>query len=100
MEDCGAGEILLNSISNDGVMNGYDLEIIKAISSSVKIPVIACGGAGNLNHFNEAFDSGASAMAAGSFFVFHGKHRGVLISYPSQDDLITLFGRESKFETD
>jgi cyclase len=92
MEDCGAGEILLNSISNDGVMNGYDLEVIKAVSSSVKIPVIACGGAGNIYHFKEAYDNGASAMAAGSFFVFHGKHRGVLISYPSQDELIALFG--------
>jgi imidazole glycerol-phosphate synthase subunit HisF len=91
MEERGAGEILLNSISNDGTMLGYDLELIKSVSSSVRIPVITCGGAGEINHFKDAYDSGASAMAAGSLFVFHGKHRGVLISYPAQEDLNKLF---------
>jgi cyclase len=91
MEECGAGEILINSISRDGTMQGYDLEMIKIVSAAVKIPVIACGGAGALNDFREAYQNGASAMAAGSFFIFHGKHRGVLISYPSQADLKNLF---------
>jgi cyclase len=74
IENEGAGEILINSIDRDGVMEGYDIELIKAISSSVRIPIIACGGAGNLNDFSLAVkEGGASAVAAGSFFVFHGK---------------------------
>lgn len=84
MEDLGAGEILLNSIDQDGVMHGYDLDLIHAISSNVSIPVIACGGAGSINHFKQAVDKGASAVAAGSFFVFQGKHRAVLITYPDK----------------
>ena len=91
MEERGAGEILINSVSDDGSMNGYDTDLINRISSSVTIPVIACGGAGSLAHFSQAWKSGASAMAAGSFFVFHGRHRGVLISYPERKELESLF---------
>lgn len=91
MENSGAGELLINSITRDGTMQGYDLELISLIASEVRVPVIACGGAGKINDFKEAFDNGASAMAAGSFFVFHGKHRGVLISYPSQENLENIF---------
>jgi cyclase len=91
MEQRGAGELLLHSISNDGEMKGYDTELIASISAAVSIPVIACGGAGSLQHFREAWDSGASAIAAGSFFVFHGRHKGVLISYPSRDDISRIF---------
>ncbi|MEE1884714.1 AglZ/HisF2 family acetamidino modification protein [Pedobacter flavus] len=88
IEDLGAGEILLNSIDQDGVMNGYDLDLVHAISSNVSIPVIACGGAGAVQHFKDAVNKGASAVAAGSFFVFQGKHRAVLITYPSKKELI------------
>lgn len=91
IQKCGAGEILLNSISDDGSMKGYDLELIRNISGLVKIPVIVCGGAGQLIHFKEAHESGATAMAAGSFFVFHGSHKGVLISYPSLKEINSLF---------
>jgi cyclase len=91
MEECGAGEILINSISHDGTMLGYDLDLIKMVAKAISIPIIACGGAGKMIHFREAHENGASAMAAGSFFVFHGKHRGVLISYPSQENLKNLF---------
>jgi len=55
------------------------------------MPVIASGGAGKISHFKEAVDSGASAASAGSMFVFHGKHRAVLISYPSQQEIKNLF---------
>jgi cyclase len=95
MENCGAGELLINSISRDGTMQGYDLELINLIAAEVKVPIIACGGAGEINHFRDAYDNGASAMAAGSFFVFHGKHRGVLISYPSQENLENLFHQQT-----
>lgn len=92
MEEAGAGEILINSIDRDGTMTGYDTELIKAVSSSVRIPVIACGGAGSLNDFAAAVRSGgASAAAAGSFFVFHGKRRAVLITYPSYTEITNLF---------
>ncbi len=86
--DLGAGEILLNSIDLDGTMTGYDLELIENIARSVSVPLIACGGAGNLNHMVEVIDeAGASAAAAGSVFVFTGRHRAVLITYPTQAEL-------------
>ncbi len=88
MERKGAGEILLNSVDKDGTFDGYDIDIIKKITQSVRIPVIALGGAGKLEDFREAVKTGgASAVAAGSFFVFHGKHRAVLITYPDKDEL-------------
>lgn len=91
MQKKGAGELLVNSIDNDGMMQGYDYELIRQISKEVDIPVIACGGAGSIQHFKEAVNVGASALAAGSMFVFHGTHRAVLINYPSQKDLQNLF---------
>ena len=87
----GAGELLINSIDKDGTMQGYDLELIKSISVEIGIPVIACGGAGQINHFKQAINAGASAIAAGSMFLFHGKHRAVLISYPEQAVIKNLF---------
>ena len=92
MEDQGAGEIFLNSIDRDGTMEGYDIELIKSVSQSVKVPVIACGGAGQLSDFSSAVkEGGASAVAAGSFFLFQGKRRAVLITYPSYSDISKLF---------
>lgn len=92
VENAGAGEILINSIDKDGVMEGYDINLIKSISSSIRIPLIACGGAGKLEDFKLAVnEGGASAVSAGSFFVFHGKRRAVLITYPSQSDISTIF---------
>lgn len=89
-EEAGAGEILLNSIDRDGMMQGYDIELIKKVSSAVSIPVVACGGAGSINDLVMAVkQGGASAVAAGSMFVFHGKHRAVLINFPSQEQLQT-----------
>lgn len=82
-ESLGAGELLINSIDRDGTKIGFDCELIKSITSVVKIPVVACGGAGNESHFHEVFESGnASAAAAGSFFIFQGKLESVLINYP------------------
>ncbi len=92
MEDAGAGEILINSIDRDGMMNGYDIDLIASITKSVTVPVIACGGAGTLQHFKEAIDIGkASAVAAGSFFVFYGSRRAVLITYPNSEELQRIF---------
>lgn len=88
METMGAGELMLNSIDKDGTMEGYDLELIKSVSDAVSIPVIACGGAGKIEDFADAVKIGhASAVAAGSMFVFHGRRRAVLISFPTKEEL-------------
>lgn len=87
MQSAGAGELFLNSIDRDGTFNGYDLKLIEAVSNKLSIPVVALGGAGNVSDFREAVKVGASAVAAGSLFVFQRPHRAVLISYPCQDEL-------------
>jgi len=88
MERKGAGEILLNSVDKDGTFDGYDIDMIRKVTQSVKIPVIALGGAGKLEDFRDAVKiGGVSAVAAGSLFVFHGKHRAVLITYPDKSEL-------------
>jgi cyclase len=91
MEKLGAGEILLNAIDRDGTMCGFDTELIRQISECVSIPVVAVGGAGTLAHFQDGINAGASAVAAGSMFIYHGKHRAVLISYPEYKQLVELF---------
>lgn len=70
MQDFGAGEILLTSMDKDGTRSGYDLELISKISSAVKIPVIASGGVGNLEHLKDGIKAGASAVLAASIFHF------------------------------
>lgn len=70
VERLGAGEILLNSIEKDGTLQGYDLDLIAAVSNAVSIPVVACGGAGKLSDFRDALDAGAHAVAAGAIFQF------------------------------
>ncbi len=87
----GAGEIVVQSIDRDGTMNGYDLDLLESIASAVSVPVVALGGAGKVSHLSEALSAGASAVAAGSMFVFQGKHNAVLISYPSDEEL-SAFG--------
>ena len=88
-EEFGAGEILLNSISKDGTMQGYDIDLVKEVSNAVKIPVIACGGAGNLDDIKKVLHEGkAHAAAAGSFFVYYGKQKAVLINAPTEEEYI------------
>jgi cyclase len=92
MEALGAGEILINSIDRDGTMTGYDIPLIRNVTDAVKIPVIACGGAGKLQDMQTAYREGnASAVAAGSIFVFFGRKKAVLITYPDRDELEALF---------
>ncbi len=68
MENCGAGELLVTSMDKDGTQSGYDIELMKIISSNVNIPVIASGGVGTLDHLAEGIKSGASAVLAASIF--------------------------------
>lgn len=91
LSELGVGEIMINSIDRDGEMGGYDLSLLRQIAANVAVPVIASGGAGQLADFRDAVQAGASAVAAGAFFVFHGKHRAVLISYPSRELLEALW---------
>lgn len=84
-EQEGAGEILINSIDRDGTWEGYDIGLIRSVSEVVTVPVIACGGASGMDDFKKAIvEGGASAVAAGSLFVYQKKGKGVLISFPSQ----------------
>lgn len=92
-EDLGAGEIVINSIDNDGMMQGYDNVLIESVKSRVQIPVTILGGAGSLNDMRLAIERfGIIGAAAGSLFVFKGKYRAVLINYPSKPEKEMLFG--------
>lgn len=91
VEDLGAGEIFLTSIDKEGGQKGYDLALIEAVTKAVRIPVVAHGGAGQLQDMKAAIDKGASAAAAGSLFVYHGRLNGILINYPTQRQLKDLF---------
>ncbi|MDP2416299.1 MAG: AglZ/HisF2 family acetamidino modification protein [Hydrogenophaga sp.] len=89
--EAGVGELLINDIDRDGTMVGYDMALVHSVARAT-VPVVVCGGAGTLAHLREAVrNGGASAVAAGSMFVFHGKHRAVLINYPKVGELEKLF---------
>lgn len=90
--DRGAGEIVLQSIDRDGTMSGYDLALIERVASAVDVPVVALGGAATVADLGAAVAAGAAAAGAGSMFVFQGRHRAVLISYPADGDLRAAFG--------
>lgn len=83
----GAGELMVNDVDRDGKYTGYDAGLIASIASAVEVPVIACGGAGTVDHLAQGISAGASAVAAGSMFMFYSRLRGVLINYPSEADL-------------
>ena len=91
-EKLGAGEIVLNSIENDGKMKGYDVELATKLREAVHIPITILGGGGSLEDMRSVVAAcGVVGVAAGSFFVFKGAYRAVLISYPSaqqKDDII------------
>lgn len=85
MQAAGAGEIVLNSIDNDGVMKGYDLDLVRVVRPAISVPMTILGGAGNLNDIGTLFRvAGIVGAAAGSLFVFKGAFRAVLINYPDQ----------------
>ncbi len=88
MQDNGAGELIVQSIEHDGMMQGYDIPLVKAVSEAVTIPVIALGGAGNLSDMKQAYtEAFANGLAAGSMFVYHGPRKGILINYPDYEEL-------------
>ena len=88
MEEKGAGEIIIQSIERDGTMEGYDIELIKSISTAISIPVVALGGAGSKEDLIRGYkESYANGLAAGNLFVYQSTKRGVLTNYPYKDEL-------------
>lgn len=88
----GAGEVFVNDVDRDGTQQGYDLELIKRFTRTMDVPVVACGGAWEKAHLRAVVkNAGASAAAAGSMFVYYGRHKAVLIQYPEPAELDALF---------
>jgi cyclase len=87
----GAGEVLLNVVDRDGTLAGPDLGLVCQAGAALTVPLIAAGGVSSLTDIKALADAGASAVAAGAFFVFHGPHRAVLITYPRYSELEALF---------
>lgn len=87
LEEAGAGEIIVHDIDRDGGRRGYDGDLIALVSHAVGIPVIALGGAGERAHLRQGLEAGASAVASGSAFVFIGRLRAVLITYPTPEEI-------------
>ena len=87
-----AGELLVNAVHRDGMMAGYDPEVVALASSLVSLPVVVCGGAGSLDDVAALVRSADVSAAAGSIFVYYGPHRAVLVNYPAEDRLERLFG--------
>lgn len=91
LEDLGVGELLVTSMDRDGTWDGFDLEIIRKITDSVKVPVIANGGAGSIHHIGEAVKAAnASAVALGSMVVYQNKGMGVLVNFPDKASLTRI----------
>jgi cyclase len=86
--DNGVGEVIVQSIDRDGTQSGLDIQLMTNIARTIGIPVVACGGASGIDNIRDAFlESQLSGVAAGSIFVFHGKHKAVLITYPTRSIL-------------
>ena len=87
MEKMGAGEIVINSINDDGMMTGYNLDMVRLIRSNINLPVTMLGGAGSYGDISKLIDQERIiGAAAGSLFVFKGKYKAVLINYPNAQE--------------
>lgn len=87
LEQRGIGEIMVNCIPRDGEMTGYDLDLVRRVAHAVSVPVIASGGGSSIENIRAVIrDAGAAAAAAGALFVFNGRHRAVLITYPQEHE--------------
>jgi cyclase len=92
LEALGAGEIIINSIDQDGVMKGYDMNLIDKIAETISIPLTVLGGAGSLADIEKVIvKHGVIGVAAGSLFVFKGPYKAVLINYPTQREKNKIF---------
>lgn len=94
LQSIGVGEIVVNSIDNDGTMTGYDMKLNEKMRDLLDLPITFLGGAGNLNDIRQLIDAfGPVGAAAGSLFVFKGKYRAVLINYPGEKDKYALYNQ-------
>ena len=92
LEEIGIGEIVINSIDNDGVMQGYDIPLLESVREKCTMPITALGGAGRLDDIKKMISKFKTiGVAAGSLFVFKGKYRAVLISYPNRQERLPLY---------
>ncbi len=97
-QDEGAGEIVINCVDRDGLMQGYDLELAAQFKRALKLPVTILGGAGSIEHMGELIAKlGVVGAAAGSLFVFKGKYRAVLINYPTPEQKLKLCREALKY---
>jgi cyclase len=90
VEKLGVGEFFINSIDNDGMFNGMDVDTIKKVVLHSNIPIIFCGGVGSFEHIINSIKCGLPAVGVGSFFIFHGKFRAVLISYLNSNQILEI----------
>jgi cyclase len=105
IESLGAGEVVINSVDRDGVMKGYDLDLVEGVRDAISLPLTVLGGAGSLKDIGQLIDTyGIIGAAAGSLFVFKGVYRAVLISYPSRRERESLEAKrelpQSRLEDD
>lgn len=95
-KELGAGEILLNSIDRDGTWGGYDIELVRMVTASTDLPVIACGGASGIDDMVRVIKEGkAQAAGAGSLAVYQKKGMGVLIKFPRRHELDSHFAEHA-----
>lgn len=95
LEALGVGEVVINSIDNDGMMKGYDLKLIELIREVINLPLTVLGGAGKIEDIKELIKKyKVIGAAAGSLFVFKGKYKAVLINYPNRDEVKEINGQE------
>lgn len=85
IKDNSAGEIIINSVDKDGLMQGMDLNLIKLLKDEIEIPIVFYGGVGKLSHLKEVFFEGVDAIACSSFFCFYGNFKSILITYPFKE---------------
>ncbi len=91
MEEMGAGEIIIQSVDNDGMQSGYDIALIDSVSKIATIPIVALGGAKNYETMNALMQKTiVNGLAAGSMFIYHGNRNGILINYPTEKDKKTI----------
>lgn len=91
LQDAGAGEIVINSVDRDGMMQGYDLDLAAKVKQAIHVPLTVLGGAGSMEHLGDLIRAlGVVGASAGSLFVFKGKYRAVLINYPTPAQKLQL----------
>lgn len=87
LTNLGVGELIIYSIDRDGCRNGLDLKLINELKFKTQLPIVYCGGVGEFNDIIQGYKYGATAIGAGSYFVFHGRHKAVLINYPKKEEI-------------